>query len=417
MPTSGHQVQIARLQETNMTERDTYQSRAELAYSAGPSTYPEDAAQRQSPTSLAYDRPRSGERHRTMLTAPSLSRRATDMDGHPYHRPMQSEIVPTRYGGYSSHNPTHIMQSVESSSTKSNKTRRREAWQIDILEAFYRHKHMPDKSEKEMLAARINDTLKYVNIWFQNRRQAAQKKGELRPRETYENWRTRRRGGSYDGFPTPPEHTMMASSASYFGRSYPPPMMHPLITPGEEDRRLSPPNMQVSPNATTSSPFAFPLALPLRTAYEAPRHPQEYERMYERSIYTPPYSSGGPPFARAPVCPGELPPIERSATMRREVPAPTFGGFSAERRRSLDRKLPAMPMLEAPNSGSTASSALPSPRKESLTSEASSNGQVPSSFPERSPPSDLKLPPITSLLPDDVSDHIAWTSAMRNRRL
>lgn len=28
-------------------------------------------------------------------------------------------------------------------------------------------KHMPDKSEKEMLAARINDTLKYVNIWFQ----------------------------------------------------------------------------------------------------------------------------------------------------------------------------------------------------------------------------------------------------------
>jgi hypothetical protein len=28
-------------------------------------------------------------------------------------------------------------------------------------------KHMPDKAEKEMLAARINDTLKYVNIWFQ----------------------------------------------------------------------------------------------------------------------------------------------------------------------------------------------------------------------------------------------------------
>lgn len=378
-----------------------------------------------------------------MLTAPSLNRRATDMEGHPYHRPMQSEIVPTRYGGYSSHNPTHIMQSVESAATKSNKTRRREAWQIDILEAFYRHvsrasppllqdrpltarpqKHMPDKSEKEMLAARINDNLKYVNIWFQNRRQAAQKKGELRPRETYEHWRTRRRGGSYDGFPTPPEHALASSSSSYFGQSYPPPMMHPLVTPGEEDRRLSPTtHMPVSPHGgATVSPFAFPLALPLRPAYDAPRYPQEYERNDERSIYTPPYSSGGPPplpRAAPPVYARDLPPIERSATMRREVPAPpTFGGFGVDRRRSLDRKLPAMPILEAPNSGSTASSALPSPRKESLTSEGSSCGQASSSsVKERSPPSDLKLPPITSLLPDDMSDHIAWTSAMRNRRL
>lgn len=273
-----------------------------------------------------------------------------------------------------------------------------------------------------MLAARINDNLKYVNIWFQNRRQAAQKKGELRPRETYENWRTRRRGGSYDEFLTPPEHAMASSSSSsYFGRSYPPPMIHPLVTPGEEDRRLSPTHMPISPHGATVSPFAFPLALPLRPAYDAPRYPQEYERHYERSIYTPPYSSGGPPLPRAPAYAasgGDLPPIERSATMRREAPAPTFGGFDVDRRRrSLDRTLPAMPMLEAPNSGSTASSALPSPRKESLTSEGSSCGQASSSVKERSPPSDLKLPPITSLLPDDMSDHMAWTSAMRNRRL
>ena len=127
------------VQEPAMTDRDTYQSRTDLAYPSGPSSYSEDPARRYSPSSMAYDRPRSGERQRPMLTAPSLNRRATDMEGHPYHRPMQSEIVPTRYGGYSSHNPTHIMQSVESSTTKSNKTRRREAWQIDILEAFYRH--------------------------------------------------------------------------------------------------------------------------------------------------------------------------------------------------------------------------------------------------------------------------------------
>lgn len=383
------------------------------------------------PSNIAYDRPQSSERQHTMLTAPSLNRRATDMDGHPYHRPLQSEIVPTRYGGYSSHNPTHIMQSVETTAPKSNKTRRREAWQIDILEAFYRHvshtiswrtsadpsqKHMPDKSEKEMLAARINDTLKYVNIWFQNRRQAAQKKGELRPRETYENWRTRRRGGSYDGFPTPPEH-VMAGASSYFGRSYPPPtMMHPLITPGEEDRRLSPAAGPVSPNAGATSPFAFRLALPSRPVYEAPRYPQEYDRQtYDRTICTPPYTSEGPPQQGRPVYTGELPPIERSATMRREAPAPTFGGFDVDRRRSLDRKLPAMPKLEAPNSGTTASSALPSPRKESLTSEGSSSNSG-LMIRERSSPSDLKLPPITSLLPDHMSDHIAWTSAMRNRR-
>jgi hypothetical protein len=277
---------------------------------------------------------------------------------------------------------------------------------------------MPDKSEKEMLAARINDNLKYVNIWFQNRRQAAQKKGELRPRETYENWRTRRRGGSYDGFPSPPEHVMVGSS-SYFGQSYPPPlMMQPLVTPGEEDRRLSPNGVPVSPNgAPTASPFAFRLALP-RPVYEAPRYPQEYEsQTYDRSIYTPPYSSEGPSVAR-PAYPGEV-TVERSATMRREAPAPTFGGFDVDRRRSLDRKLPAMPILEAPNSGTTVSSSLPSPRKESLTSEGSSSASQSTqstSIKERSPSSDLKLPPIRSLLPDHMSDHVAWTSAMRNRR-
>lgn len=153
--------------------------------SSAPTSHPADHTRRYSPPSPAY-RPRSNERlapNLPPLTVPSLNRRATDNEAHPYQRPMQSEIVPVSRYGYSSHNPTHTMPNVELPMLKSAKTRRREAWQIDILEAFYQHvsprrritsaanpclqKHMPDKSEKEMLAARINDTLKYVNIWFQ----------------------------------------------------------------------------------------------------------------------------------------------------------------------------------------------------------------------------------------------------------
>jgi hypothetical protein len=346
---------------------------------------------------------------------------------------MQSEIVPVSRYGYSSHNPTHTMPNVELPMLKSAKTRRREAWQIDILEAFYQHvsrrrrlgscadlsqKHMPDKSEKEMLAARINDTLKYVNIWFQvsfrrhdnffanpsqNRRQAAQKKGELQRRETYEHWRTKRQGNGseYDELPSP---DYAAAGPSYFSQSYPP---HPtmLVTPNEPDEcRLSPSgsNALALHAPATTSPFAFRLALPQPVA--PPRKEYDRQHPYERATYTPPYTSKGL-TQPAGYFADQRPGLERSVSMRREAPV---YGFDLPRT-SMERTLPALPPLEPPNSSTTASSALPSPRKESSGSEENSIA----SSTEKSPLSDLKLPPITSI---SLPDHMSWSSTLRTRR-
>ncbi|KAJ9111058.1 hypothetical protein QFC19_001256 [Naganishia cerealis] len=364
------------------------------------------------------------------------------------------------------------MTSVETSPPqRSTKTRRREAWQIDILEAFYRHvsmvscafvlstltlvlkKHMPDKAEKEMLAARINDTLKYVNIWFQvgpprllfptcamltgcnlvqNRRQAAQKKGELRPRETYENWRNKRQGHSgmeYDEFPTPPEYSTSAASSSYFGQSYASQDMM-LATPREMEEHRPPSvssSMVASPPACqpAQSPFAFGLSAPLKT-YDGsnplpipsdrsrPSYPPS--RSYERPTYTPPYSAEGHSVAShpPPTYPVEYtrPEIARSISMRREAPGPSLSGFHLEEGRS-SLLLPSLSGLESSSTfGKMPSPSTLLPRRES----GGSNNEYSLSSArteEMSPPSHLKLPPISSLA---LPDNDTWFSAIAARR-
>lgn len=191
-----------------------------------------------------------------------------------------------------------------------------------------------------------------------------------------------------------------------------------LATPSEaEERRLSPSGSSVnalSPNApATTSPFAFRLALPPQSHGAGPsRYPADYEtrHSYDRT-YTPPYTSKG--LSHQPVGyfdrpAAERPALERSVSMRREAPA--FGGLDQQRRRpSMERTLPSLPPLDIPNSTATASSSLPSPRKESCASDENSI----TSSKEKSPPLDLKLPPITSI---GLPDHLSWSSTLRTRR-
>lgn len=237
----------------------------------------------------------------------------------------------------------------------------------------------------------------------QNRRQAAQKKGELQRRETYEHWRTKRQGNGpeYDELPSP---DYAAAGPSYFSQSYPPHSIM-LVTPNESDeRRLSPSgsNALALHAPATTSPFAFRLALPQPSA--PPRYEYDTQHTYDRSAYTPPYTSKG---LTQPVgyFADQRPGLERSASMRREAPA---YGFDVPRT-SMERTLPALPPLEPPSSSTTASSALPSPRKESSASEENSIALST----EKSPPSDLKLPPITSI---GLPDHMSWSSTLRTRR-
>jgi hypothetical protein len=124
----------------NMYRRNaTAEESPYYAYPSSSTHPPAERTRRYSP--IPTYRPRSNERlpPNPPLHAPNLTRRATDLEAHPYSRPMQSEGgYGSRYG-YSSHNPTHTMPNVELPVLKSAKTRRREAWQIDILEAFYQH--------------------------------------------------------------------------------------------------------------------------------------------------------------------------------------------------------------------------------------------------------------------------------------
>ncbi|KAJ9094945.1 hypothetical protein QFC21_005737 [Naganishia friedmannii] len=379
-----------------------------------------------SPSPPLHDGAAAVERHH----APSLHRRTTDLEtnGHHPYRPLQSEIMPVHRYGYSSHNPTHTMANVETSPPqRTTKTRRREAWQIDILEAFYRHKHMPDKQEKEMLAGRINDTLKYVNIWFQNRRQAAQKKGELRPRETYEHWRHRRHA-EYELFPTPPEYSTSAASTSYFAQSYPSHEMM-LATPREMEEHRMPSvasSMVASPPGSQpaqQSPFAFGLPLPLKGYSGANPLPIPENRSrpvypssnsYERPTYTPPYSAEGllasnHAYNNLPQSYPERPrpDLSRSISMRREAPGPSISGFHLEEG-PASLLLPSLPGLGISNLGTMANPSTLIPRTGTGDEYPFTSRTV-----ERSPPSDLKLPPISSLaLPDEDT----WISAIAARR-
>ncbi|KAJ9120443.1 hypothetical protein QFC24_005115 [Naganishia onofrii] len=291
---------------------------------------------------------------------------------------------------------------------------------------------MPDKQEKEMLAGRINDNLKYVNIWFQNRRQAAQKKGELRPRETYDDWRHRRHA-EYELFPTPPEYSTSAASTSYFAQSYPSHEMM-LATPREMEEHRMPSvssSMMASPpgcQPATQSPFAFGLPLPLK-GYPAGAHPLPIPEIrsrpvypssnsYERPTFTPPYSAEGHPashdaYSNAPQSYPEYPrrpDLSRSISMRREAPGPSISDFHLEQR-PTSLLLPSLPGLGPSHAGmipDTSTSLIP--RRESGTGE---EYPLTSKTVGMSPPSDLKLPPISSLaLPDDET----WTSAIAARR-
>lgn len=222
----------------------------------------------------------------------------------------------------------------------------------------------------------------------------------MRPRETLGEWRNKRHGNdpSYEEYPSPPEYA--PASTSYFSQSYPP---HPtmLVTPNESDERRLPPmgNALALHAPATTSPFAFRVALP--PPQSVPTRYRGYDgQPYER--YTPPYTSEGPsqPVGYVDNRPG----LERSVSMRREAPAYGFDIPAT----SMERTLPALPALEPPNSSTTASSALPSPRKESSGSDDN-----PIASKEKSPLSDLKLPPITSI---GLPDHVSWSSSLRTRR-
>ncbi|KAJ9115461.1 hypothetical protein QFC22_005219 [Naganishia vaughanmartiniae] len=359
------------------------------------------------------------------------------------------------------------MANVETSPPqRTTKTRRREAWQIDILEAFYRHvgtlaallslwltsaaplqKHMPDKQEKEMLANRISDTLKYVNIWFQvrflarqsllrmltsqsqNRRQAAQKKGELRPRETYEHWRHRRHA-DYDLYsgPTPPEYSTSAASTSYFAQSYP---THETIlaTPREMEEHRMPSvssSMMASPpgGQPAHSPFAFALPLPLKghSGANPLSIPESRSRpvyasatSYERPTCTPPHSAEGLPASTHAYNYSQSypdyprPDVTRSISMRREAPGPSISEFHLAKGPS-SLLLPSLPGLGLSNSGSMPNASTLIPRRESGTGEEYPFPSRPVAIP---PPSDLKLPPISSLA---LLDEDTWISAIAARR-